>query len=338
LSRKVIHVAAEASPNVRRAFVEMGVASWQEYLDKRKAGTLRREPSGATLLPGVLSWAQYSHRRETWDAQEQAVGLDATFYQGRQLMLWPPDVLALSLRLALEMESSGRFRRAKGGGIDSAEGGDNTSLCAVDELGVVELVSLKTADTTRVVVEAVDFMRRHQLSPDRVCFDLGGGGKQHMDRLRKMGYDVRGVRFGAAVEKQLKRGHTMFAEKKEVQEDQYVYRSRRAEMYYEGADLFVRREGIGGKVEGGFAVPFHKGGPYASLKIQLSKVPRLKDDEGRMIMLGKGQLTEQDQKAGRTKTLIQLIGHSPDEMDALVLAIHAMLHKVFQQKAGSGAG
>ena len=136
MSMRVIHIPAERSPNVRRAFAEMGVESWQDYLDQKAAGTLRCEATGIVILPGVLSWEQYKERRETWDPQEQAVGLDAIFYAGPQLMMWPSgptapvDILALSGRLALEM--GGRVRRARGGGIDSAEGGDSTSLCAVD--------------------------------------------------------------------------------------------------------------------------------------------------------------------------------------------------------------
>jgi hypothetical protein len=47
------------------------------------------------------------------------------------------------------------------------------------------------------------------------------------------------------------------------------------------------------------------------------------DEEGRMMLLPKSR------KPGGNatqKTLTELIGHSPDEADALALAVHAMLH------------
>ena len=37
----------------------------------------------------------------------------------------------------------------------------------------------------------------------------------------------------------------------------------------------------------------------------------------------------------KTQTLTDLIGHSPDELDSLMLATHAMLHKGTKSSAGA---
>lgn len=61
-------------------------------------------------------------------------------------------------------------------GVDSAQGDDNTSWCVCDDLGILDLLSHKTVDTTRIVDETISLMHRWNVPPDRVCFDAGGGG------------------------------------------------------------------------------------------------------------------------------------------------------------------
>jgi hypothetical protein len=67
LQRKVIHIAAEESPNVAFALAEI-------------AGG--KKPSHTVVVPGLLTYEEYRKRRETWDIVRQTISLDGKFYQG----------------------------------------------------------------------------------------------------------------------------------------------------------------------------------------------------------------------------------------------------------------
>jgi len=60
---------------------------------------------------------------------------------------------------------------------------------------------------------------------------------------------------------------------------------------------------------------------------------KLWDKEGRRRMRAKNRVGKEGEERGE-KTLVELIGHSPDEADAVVLACHAMLHRAPVSRAG----
>lgn len=305
--RKVIRIQATQSPNVRYA-----LAQQSQGID----------PTGKVVLPGVLSWEDYAKRRATWDAVRQTVGLDANFWEGADALMFPPEWLDRAETIARSL--AGTVRQAKAIGIDPAEGGDRTAMCAVDELGVIELVSKKTPDTSVITKEAVDFLNRHRVPPEMVLFDRGGGGKQHADRLREMGYHVRSVGFGETVTPELRRGLTTIDVRKDQRAEQYEYKNRRAQMYG------ILRELVDPAWNPrGFGIPSHL--PSAvELRRQLAPMPLLFDGEGRLRMLPKDKRTEGSEE----KTLKELLGCSPDEADALVLAVYGMIRKERRPVAG----
>ena len=59
---------------------------------------------------------------------------------------------------------------------------------------------------------------------------------------------------------------------------------------------------------------------YSQLREQLAPIPRLYDEEGRLYLPPKNKRDARDTRA----TLTELIGHSPDEADALVMALYAL--------------
>lgn len=285
--RRVIRIRAEDSPNV------------QLGLKQRAAGL---PPSGEMLVPGVLSWGDYEKRRAVWPEERQCVSLDARFWEGANVLMFPPPWLARANTLADALV--GKPRRAKGIGVDPGEGGDDTAMAAVDELGVIELVGRKTPDTDVVVGEVAAFARKHGADWNQVLFDRGGGGKQHADRMRAKGFDVRSVGFGEAPADEPKRGIKLFDEKRGEKERRYAYRNRRAQMYFELRLL----------LEQGYAI---HSGMYELLR-QLAPIPLTYDSEGRLELLPKRS------KKPEQPSLVNLLGCSPDEADATVLAVHAM--------------
>ena len=309
--RNTIQIRAIDSPNV-----QLGLA-------QKAAGI---EPTDEVLYEGVLTYGEYCHRRGTWDKKRQTEGLDAVWYEGAELMLFPPEVLLLGEQRFREL--GGRPRRAKGIGIDTAEGGDRSAMSAVDELGIIELVSKKTPDTNVIPGEVIAFARKHGLidEPQRWCFDRGGGGKQHADRLRAMGHNVRTVAFGEAITLDPKRSKRLFPEKMEQKEDKYVYKNRRAELFFELHLAFSSPLG--------FAMPTNTEAGMR-LRWQLSKIPKLTDDEGRYWMLPKSP-PPKSANPDTVDCLIKRIGYSPDEADSVSLANWAMNHRPSVSRVGGG--
>lgn len=307
--RKVIRITAEDSPNVRLA---------------RKELSEGKEPSNRVLIPGVKTWAKYQQDRNLWDKELQTIGLDAEFFEGAASKLFPPDWLRRCNALADQLK--GRSRTAVSIGIDPAEGGDKTAMCAVDGLGVIELVSRKTPNTADIPREAIAFGQRHGVPPQKWMFDRGGGGKQHADRLREMGFKVDTVPFGAAPNLEPKRGLHLMEDRKEVVEDRSVYKNLRAQMYYELSQLCDPSIGA-------FAIPRDADlcSNGCDLSHQLGVIPRVIGPEGVL------ELPPKNKRDGQIKvqSLVDLIGHSPDEADALVLAVYGMLHVKRRMKAGA---
>lgn len=366
--RRVLKIRAQDSPNVRRGLI---------LKERHPDWPLDKLDEHSRLVPGVLGYAEYVNRRATWDKVRQSVGLDAEFWEGAELLLFPPD----RLTRAAQVEFVSRCMRSptESIGIDPAEGGDKTSMAAVNRWGLKELVSRRTPNTADITGEAIAFVRKHGVPWNRVAFDRGGGGKQHADRLIEQGYKgVRTVAFGEKPQLELKRGLHQLEHRKDTKEEAYVYLSIRAQMYHELSllcdpagwvdgfpdvmasidslgtfpdmpqqplpgeteDEFTRRRarlaGQKFKVNAGFAVP-DQDEPYAELRRQLAVMPKLTDEEGRYWMLPKQLKTGKVQSSARdrVKTLVEIIGHSPDESDAVVLAVHALLHKGHRSIAGA---
>lgn len=281
-------------------------------------------PSGRMLVPGVLSWHECAKRRATWDKVRQCIGLDAEFYEGAEFLLFPPLWLVGSERRAAELDlTTNRSKRQPVAiGIDPGEGSARTSMSAVDYHGLVDLVSRPTPDTNVIVREAIDFMHAHCVRPEKLMFDRGGGGKQHADRMRAMGYPVRTVAFGEAVTPDIRRGLRRIDERVEAQEERYVYLNRRAEMYGTLRELIDPARDVPV-----FALPAE----YTVLRRQLSPIPLMFDAEGRLKLPPKNRTSAES----NITTLTELIGESPDEADSLVVAIYAMYHKPTKVRAGA---
>lgn len=300
--RKVIKIRAQDSPNVRLA---------EEQI---RHGLI---PTDEIVVEGVLPWSMYQTRRKTWDKVRQCIGLDAEFWEGASVLLYPPDWLNNSEKLADEMK--GRKRYAKAIGCDPAEGGDKSSWSVVDEFGLLELLAIQTPDTTTIPSTTKMLQRKWDVPWENVMFDRGGGGKQHADRLRLEFPQVRTIAFGEPLTPEPKTGRTQTKDRKEQREERYAYFNRRAEMYGELRELLdpaivdVPR----------FAIPNW----FPEIRRQMALIPLTHDQEGRRTLLPKSKKRRADGKEGHEQTLTELIGHSPDELDSLVIAIHAMLNK-----------
>lgn len=298
--RRVIRIRAADSPNVK---------------------------AGRPVIPGVLTLEEYEKRRATWDEVRQAIGLDAEFYEGAQVLLYPPAWLDRAERLADLLRAERVKRQPKAIGCDPGEGAASTAWAAVDDWGLVELLSKKTADTSVIVAETIAFGRRHGVPPDRWVFDRGGGGKQHADRLRAgvghppVRYPVRTVAFGESLAPEPQRHRAFFSERVELREERYTYVNRRAQMAHALRLLLDPAEN-----EKGFALPRE----YTELRRQLAPMPLLYDGEGRIRMLSKAKRSENSTE----KTLVDLLGASPDEFDAVMLAVHGMQQGDNRPRAG----
>ncbi len=321
--RKIITISAEDSPNVRYAREQI------------KRGLT---PDNRIIVPGLLSWDEYLARRATWDEVRQCIGLDGKFYKGAQLLLYPPDWLDNAHRQAERVK--GKQRGPYGLGCDPSEGGDNCAWAIGDLYGLVEVFSCKTPDTNVIPRETIRLMAKWNVAPTRVCFDRGGGGKQHADRLNAMGYDVRSVGFGQKITLEPRGGKWAPSQRREQKAESYEYYNRRAQMFGELSELMnpVRDT----HPIGGWAMPEGimgaKDDPRSELRHQLAPIPKLYDEEQRLKMLPKNVPTaDRDPMNPETdgQTLVGLIGHSPDEADAVVLYIHALLHSDVKRKAGA---
>jgi len=305
LYRNVIRIRAEDSPNVRLATAQ------------QQAGN---PVTGEMLIPGVMDHDTYTKRRSTWDSIRQCIGLDAEFYEGAEVLLYPPEWLNRAEALAASLEGHTR-RAALTIGVDPAEGGDNTCWAVVDELGLIDLISKKTPDTTVITGDTIALMQQYGVTATNVLLDAGGGGKQHADRLRSQGYPVRTVAFGESATPVPARRLKTMGERAIDREERYVYKNRRAEMYG------ILRELLDPAVEPGFALPAQ----YTALRHQLSPIPLVYDGEGRLELPPKTKPNPTSTKV----TLTELIGHSPDEADALALAVYGMRSKAAQAVAGA---
>lgn len=300
--RRVFCLSAEDSPNVRYA---------------RKEQAAGREPSGRMIVAGLKGWDKYQLDLRTMDEYRKTVQLWGKFYRGGEQYLFPPDWLAHCEQVAFDLDGGAggkaRKRTAKGMGVDPAEGGDDCAWTVVDEFGVLEQVVFKTPDTSVIPTRTLALLRKWGLDPGQVVFDRGGGGKQHADFLRSRGVYVRAVSFGTPKKSEPQYLRQFPDQRFEDAELSDAYTSRRCEMY----DKLSQRCNPAGR-HGGFGVPRH----LAETHRQLAVFPRVYDKDGRMYLPPKQR--KPGQKLLTEKTLVELIGNSPDEADSLALAVWAM--------------
>lgn len=294
--RKVIRIKAEDSPNV------------QLGMEQARRGL---KITNEEIVPGVVNYLNYLDRRARWDPERQCVGLDADWYEGQEVMLYPAEWLNRAETLAMQIQSNQR-RIGKSIGIDPGEGGDDTVWTVVDDQGIIEQVTLSTPDTSIIPGHTIALGERWGVQPEQWIFDRGGGGKQHVDYLRKQGYACRSISFGESPTIPPRFGRTMVSTRREVQEDRTVFKNKRAELYWG-----LRLKLDPGYNPAGFAIPRS----LTVLRDQLTPLPLLYDGEGKLYLPPKhrkpgSKATEQ--------TIQELLGCSPDEADSTVLAVYGL--------------
>lgn len=286
----VIRIKATDSPNVKFALAEIAAGLPVSHME---------------IIPGLLSYLEYVERRKYWDKILQCVSLDAEFYEGPELKLFPKEWLDKAELDFLTVRLKPRIAKAMG--VDTAEGGDSTVWTVIDEFGVIEQLSIKTSDTNQIYGITIDMIKKHKLNAIDVWFDRGGGGQEHADRLRANKFMVNTVGFGESATPAVEPGKTTIKETIEDRETRYTYKNRRAEMYG------MAREWMNpdnGKI---FVIP----PDYVELRRQLSLMPLKYDGEGRRFLPPKNKRTSDSNEI----TLTDIIGNSPDEADSLVVAV-----------------
>lgn len=318
--RRCIKMTAKDSPNV-------ALALWQ----KEQGLPVTNE----IIVPGVINYATYEARLRKWTAEENwqriSESLEAEWYEGAALKLVPKHWLEFAHAYE-KRRPQGNFPRFMG--IDPAEGGDDSAFCVGDRHGILEMLSLKTPDTNKVIAHAMDLQYKWKIEWENICIDegAGGGGRVHVDRLWANGKKVRGVGFGAAPQIELRRGMTQFQERKEQRVDKYAFVKCRDEMAYDvRCILEVDADGnYAAKSQNvhGFAIPRNRS--TEELVRQLSLIPFTTDGEGRMKLPPKKDSSDPK----NPDTLMYICGHSPDQFDAFCLMVYAMNHKPPTQVAG----
>ena len=302
--RKVIRIKAEDAPDVRRGL---------------------GDPTVGQIPSGVLTYPEYVKRRATWDRVRQCVGLDGEFYEGAEQLLFPPEWLNRAEQKAREFGV--RKREAKSMGIDPGQGTAKTAWTVVDEYGIIEQVAFPTPNTTDVTARTIALGEEYGIEPKNWVFDAGGGGKQHADRLRDQGYNVRTIFFGETMTPPVRRYLRVFRKyqmRLDEREIRHAYKNRRAQMYGEASLLLdpdLNEDGFGISEE------------LVELRHQLAVMPKLYDEEGKLYLPPKDRKLGDEPKMNK-KTLIELIGRSPDEADSFVLAVHGLLHEPKPSYAG----
>lgn len=315
-----------------------GVDAGSKPSERIKVIRIRAEDSPNVIaksddaFPGVLTYSEYLWRRRNWDKVRQCIGLDAQFYKGAENLLYPPDWLNRAEQIARDLGRNGKGSGDWGDekitmGVDPAEGGDKSSFCVGDRLGIISLHSIETPMTTDIVDFSLFLMKKYHITPEDVCFDTGGGGKQHADVLRQKGFPVRTIGFGEAVTLDIKYGSHLASTRRDNKEERQEYLNRRSQMAGE------LRELLDPSREAGFALPPELHGmdddPETALRNQMAPIP-LMYKEGRLALPPKHKPTPNYTGV----TLTGLIGHSPDEYDALLLQTHALLHRPTRKVVG----
>lgn len=312
--RKVFKWTALDSPNVRYAMAEIAAG---------------KTPSGKVIVPGVLTYEQYLHRRATWDPIKQCVGLDANFWGGADALLYPPEWLDRAERMHEKLIRDRTPRLAHSIGIDTGEGVSDTAMCVVDDYGIIELVWKPTPDTSVILDDSIAFIEKHGVPPSDVIFDRGGGGLQIADMLRRLDYPVRTVLFGERATPPVRKfqmAYQPYKQRVEQKEQANTYKNRRSEMYWQ---LREKLDPQGDPLDDSkrtFAIP-----RIPELRNELAPIPLKRNEEDVFYMIPKNKRDDKDTR----QTMRDIIGHSPDRADALVLAVYGLVHKLPTPRAGS---
>lgn len=328
--RKIIHMPAECSPNVRRALWRINnlgaapsveVKCYEDWQAALARGEQLGDPGDEVILPGVLTWNKYVEHERTWDVDKKEIGLRARFPTGAGVRLFPQDWLDFCGQKAFDLMEQHRSRRRQGEalGIDTAEGGNNTAFCVGDKLGVLELIGIKTADTNSVRDFTRDLQRQFNVPHEKIVFDIGGGGRVHCQTLRRdLGWKCQAVTFSGKTPIDLKRGMTRIEDRQANREVKSVFKSRRVEMYSTASDMM-------NPATGGYGVPSERnGGAWTKLAGYLKPLLRQYDEDGVMYLPPKEDLIKDFYS-----------GESPDEADAFVLMIRGLTHKGLRSRAGA---
>jgi hypothetical protein len=307
--RKVIRIRAEDSPCVRA-----GLALERRGLTPSQIDEHPMVLAAEAKWPGVLTYREYKQRRATWDKVRQCIGLDGEFYEGGELLMYPPDWLNAAENVWASLR--GQPRKARAIGCDPGEGGADSAWAVVDELGVIELLAHKTPNTTDIPKITKALIRQHGVDPRNVGIDRGGGGYQHACALEDDGFPVRTIAFGESMLLEPIRRKRWHSERIENFEERYVYVNRRAQMAHELRLLLDPATGPG------WGLPVWYNGDR-SLRQQMAPIPLSYDKEGRIWLPPKNK---KDPNA-KERTLVEIIGYSPDEWDAVMVASHCLLHK-----------
>lgn len=310
LLRKILHIDGELSPNV--------------ILGKRLKGAGIKGPY-PSIVPGVLSYAEYMRRKRIWDAIKIHIRLHGKFYEGEAALMFPPDWLDRTEKAHWELHPTGYNQMSPrivtnpsthlAMGIDCGAGRDLSVWTIIDRLGIVFQHAESTFDTSIITKKTIEFIERFFISPAKICFDAGGGGKQIVDHMRDQNPKyklIRSIAFGSSptqtTEKKSKKTDDKITEK----EDTWVYKNRRAELY---GDL---RKWIDPSInQPVFALPEE----LYLMREELAILPLWFDSNGKMYLPPKDKAPHAKDK--EEITLKKLLGRSPDRSDSLVLAVHA---------------
>lgn len=294
-----------------------GKTGWfyQEWFGDADWQRVRIAAANCPRIPADFLAEERKALGEEWYRQEY----ECDFSDGSGSPLFLSEWLARAAEVARSLRST--RRQAQAIGVDPGEGQANTCWAAVDEYGLIELVSERTPDTAVIPARTVTFAKRHGVPPDRWAFDAGGGGKQWAHVLRAQGYrGVRIVAFGEAVTPEPAPSQP-FGRRFEAREERAAAVNRRAQMYGLLRDLLAR--------ESCWGIPAE----YHELRRQLSLIPLQRDGEGRLKLPPKQR--RGGSREGGERTLTEILGCSPDEADAVVLAVYSMTARASRPRAGT---
>lgn len=312
LARRIIRIPADTSPNVRMAQAQLA------------RGMKPTDPGFApVIVPGMREYDDYVSKLALLDEVKAAAELHAFWYKGAALLLFPPKWLAHCEAIYERLRLMNALGRALALGIDCAEGGDDFSMTAANDKTILEQISFKTPDTSVIIPHVKAFGRKHGVNPVNWIFDRGGGGYIHACELRKQGLPVRTLAFNATPSAAPpKDTPKQVNEKKEDFEEKTVYESMRVELAWE---LSIACNPFASK--GGYGIPKE----CVELIRQLSVLPRQYGSDGTATLPPKSKKN----KDSKEKTLMQMMGRSPDQMDSATLAYWGVKHRISGGTASS---